>query len=50
MDRWLDIPQGRRRLPFYRICMILGCTALVYLVVAPRVFSAIVLNVEIFSP
>ncbi|MES2665380.1 MAG: hypothetical protein V4712_04720 [Pseudomonadota bacterium] len=48
MDDWLQIPQGRKRLPIVRLCLILGLTALIYLVVAPKVFAAIVLNMSVF--
>lgn len=50
MDDWLQIPQGRKRLPIVRLCLILGLTALIYLVVAPKVFAAIVLSISVFLP
>lgn len=44
----MQIPHGRKRLPVVRLCLILGLTALIYLVVAPKVFAAIVLNISVF--
>ena len=48
MNDWLSIPKGRKRLPIFRLCLILALTALIYLVVAPRVFAVIVLNMSVF--
>ncbi len=48
MNDWLTIPKDRKRLPIFRLCVIMGLTALMYLVVAPRVFAAIVMNMNVF--
>lgn len=48
MNDWLAIPKDRKRQPMFRLCLIMGLTALMYLVVAPRVFAAIVLNMSVF--
>lgn len=36
MDKWLDIPKDRRRLPVGRLCLIMGLTVLLLLAVAGR--------------
>lgn len=36
MDRILDIPQDRKRLSVLRLCVIMGCTALLFIMVATR--------------
>jgi hypothetical protein len=48
MDKWLHIPEGRKRSPAFRLCLILGLTALIYLIVAPRVFKFIIMNMDVF--
>lgn len=36
MDKWLDIPKDRKRLPVGRLCLILGLTILMLLMLAGR--------------
>lgn len=46
MDDWLNIPHGRKRLPAFRLCLILGLTALIFMVAAPRVVAAFLLIIS----
>lgn len=36
MEKWLEIPKDRKRLPVGRLCLIMGLTILLMLVVAGR--------------
>ncbi len=36
MDKWLDIPKNRKRLPVGRLCIIMALLALIFLVLAGR--------------
>lgn len=36
MDQMLDIPKNRPRLSVIRLCLIMGCTALLFIMVASR--------------
>ncbi|MGB8812086.1 MAG: hypothetical protein WCC57_02775 [Paracoccaceae bacterium] len=42
MDDWLNIPEGRKATRPIRLALLLGLTALLFLLVAPRVWSAVV--------
>ena len=36
MDKWLDIPKNRNRLPVGRLCIIMALLVLIFLVLAGR--------------
>lgn len=36
MDSMFDIPKDRKRLSVIRLCLIMGCTALLFIMVATR--------------
>lgn len=36
MDSYFDIPKDRKRLSVFRLCLIMGCTALLFIMVATK--------------
>jgi len=42
MDDWLRIPEGRKPPRPARLCLLLGMTILLFMLVAPQVFGAVI--------
>lgn len=40
METWLEIPKDRKRLSVVRLCLIMGMTALLFLVIANKFSEA----------
>jgi polysaccharide pyruvyl transferase WcaK-like protein len=41
MDPMLHIPKNRRRVPVIRLCVLMGLTALLFMLVATRIHAAV---------
>lgn len=41
MDPLLNIPKNRRRVPVIRLCVLMGLTALLFILVATRINAAV---------
>lgn len=41
MDPLLNIPKNRRRVPVIRLCVLMGLTALLFIILATRIGAAI---------
>ena len=42
MENWLQIPEKRKRLPVFRLCLIMALTVLILLLAGPRVYAALI--------